>query len=407
MTPRNSVEIVSPAGNLEKLRFAVRYGAGAVYFGGQEFNLRVKAGNFSSEELHEAVRFCRAHNVRTVFLMNAFLHENMVPDARAYLREVKTYGFDAIMVADPGMLVLVKEAGIDAEIHLSTQTSTLNSVAIQFWRDAGVSRIVMAREATLDEIKSIYDATGADLEVFAHGAVCVAYSGRCLLSRYLTGREANQGDCSQPCRWNFTLMEKKRPGNYLDMIEHGSGTEILSSKDLCLLEKLPEFIAAGVSAFKLEGRMKSLYYAANITRVYRHAASLAGTEAFEEFLPFWQQELDLVSHRPYTDDLFNEFNNMAFDGVPYINRARFLGYRHDEGDSSEEVIVKTFNPLPEGSGVEWIYPISENRVNDNKAVAAAIRDDSGKRVERANHGGLYQITFDRPVHRHGIVRQRM
>jgi len=234
--------------------------------------------------------------------------------------------------------------------------------------------------------------------------LCVAYSGRCLLSRYLTGRSANQGDCSQPCRWNYSLVEKKRPGNYLDVIEHGSGTEILSSMDLCLVEKIEDYIDAGVSAFKIEGRMKSVYYAANTTRIYRHAVDCAGTGAFTEHLPFWNRELDLISHRPYTDDLFNEFDNIPFESVPYIKKALFMGYRADDGARSGEVAVKVFNPMSAGDTLDAIYPIKETII-DHQCVITEIRSPDSGITATARPGSVYFITFDRPVFPDALFRK--
>ena len=235
------------------------------------------------------------------------------------------------MVSDPGMLMLLKEADIKPDIHLSTQMSTLNRMSIKFWNNAGIKRIVLARETTLDEIKSIRDNTDAEIEIFAHGALCISYSGRCLLSRFLSGRDANQGSCSHPCRWNYALVEEKRAGNHLEIIEHAAGTEILSSKDLSLINVLPGFVNAGVNAFKLEGRMKSVYYAANITRIYKHALeTIINKNDYNKFLPFYLDELDLVSHRPYTSDLFNEFDNLKFNEIPYIKKVLFLGYAYPQ-----------------------------------------------------------------------------
>ncbi len=402
----NRASIVSPAGNLEKLRFCVKFGADEVYFGGENFNLRVQADNFNDDDLHAAVSFCRENSVKTTFLMNAFLHEADVREAEKFAEKIKPYGFDAVMVSDPGMLMILRESGVSAEFHLSTQMNTLNRKAVKFWLDAGISRIVLARETTVDEIRMISESTGAEIEVFAHGALCVAYSGRCLLSRYLSGRDANMGDCAQPCRWRYSLMEEKRPGSYLDMIEHASGTEILSSKDLQLIDKLEEYIAAGVNAFKIEGRMKSLYHAANTTRIYRHAVQLAGTPDFKGMLDFWLSELDLISHRPYTSDLFNEFSGLGYSGVPYINRAVFLGYRYDGSDPEEEVLFKSFNPVNPGDIVDAIYPIEKDVIDDSYRVVS-ITDSSGRITDMARPGTVCAVRFDKPVFKNAVFRKRI
>lgn len=400
------IEIVSPAGNLEKLRFAVKYGADNIYFGGSDFNLRVQADNFTNEDLAEGVKLCKQNGVKTTFLLNSYLHENDIKNAESYIEMISGFGFDSIMVSDPGMMILLKNSGIKAEFHLSTQMNVLNHLAVKFWMEAGFSRIVLARETSAEEIKMIKRNTGAEIEVFAHGALCISYSGRCLLSRYLSGRDANSGDCSQPCRWRYSLVEEKRPGNYLDLIEHARGTEILSSKDLCLMERLEEYIDAGVDAFKIEGRMKSLYHCANTTRVYKHAVALAGTPEFRERLPFWLEELDLISHRPYTSDLFNEFGELGFSGIPYIKRASFMGYRYEGTGAFEEVKVKTFNPVYRDEIFDGIYPI-KGEVIDDTYRAVRITDEAGNEVAMARPGTVCTIRFDRPVFEDAIFRKRL
>ncbi|HQP47531.1 MAG TPA: U32 family peptidase [Spirochaetota bacterium] len=398
-------EIVSPAGNFEKLTFAVKYGADAVYFGGEKFNLRMQSGNFDTAEIRKAVDYCRRHKVTSVFLLNSFLHEKDIAPTAEYIEEIKGIGFDAVMLSDPGMLMLLKKSGIQAQFHLSTQMSTLNHLSIQFWQEMGISRIVMARETTVEEIRMIREHTGADIEVFIHGALCISYSGRCLLSRFLSGRDANQGSCSHPCRWKFSLIEEQRPGNHMDIIEYARGTEILSSKDLCLVAKVPEYVHAGVNAFKIEGRMKSLYYTANTTRIYRHAVQCADNpEVFARHLPFWQRELDLINHRPYTEDLFNEFEEKEFTGVPYIKKSQFAGYVAGAGRSETEVYVKAFNPIRPGDILEIIYPIHEGVIRDGSLQVKEIID--GETItDMARPGTTCLLRFDVPVYEDGIFRK--
>ncbi|HOT46888.1 MAG TPA: U32 family peptidase [Spirochaetota bacterium] len=397
-------EIVSPAGNLEKLKFAAIYGADAVYFGGSEHNLRAQSDNFSRQDIEEGVRFCHNHGAKAVFLLNSFLHEKEIEDAKRFIDGVRALPFNAVMVSDPGMMALVRDAGMTCDIHLSTQMSTLNHLAVRFWHKAGVSRIVLAREATVDEIRIIRDNTDAEIEVFVHGALCIAYSGRCLLSRYLTGRDANRGDCAQACRWRYSLVEESRPGEPLDIIEDRRGTEILSSKDLCLVGRIGAYMEAGVDAFKIEGRMKSVYYTANTTRIYRDAVRTAGTPEFEQRLPFYREELDLVSHRPYTDDLFNEFGNKCFSGIPYINRAMFLGYR--SGSSPEGMpLIRTFNPVYRGETVEAIFPITDT-ITDRRFTVRDIIDADGVSVDMARPNSLYTIIFDAEMGDYAILRRR-
>ncbi len=396
-------EIVAPAGNLDKLRFAIHYGADSVYFGGGDFNLRVQSDNFTMDEIETALGICAGAGVKPVFLLNAFLHEGDIPRARQQVRSLRHLQFGAIMVSDPGMMLLLREEGIASRIHLSTQMSTLNHLAVSFWQKAGIDRVVLAREATLDEIRMIRDHSDAEIEVFVHGALCVAYSGRCLLSRHLAGRDANLGDCAQSCRWRYSLVEEKRPGIYLDILEHPGGTEILSSLDLCLIGKIPVYLEAGVNAFKIEGRMKSLYYAANTTRIYRHARERAAAGDFDEHLPFWRQELDLVSHRPYTEDLFNDAGNDRGDGA-YVRKVLFLGYR--EGSATGETVkVEVLNPIRRGDTIEAIYPI-EGAVRDGACTVMEIRDGDGAVRDMATPNRAWFITFDREIGEHAVFRKR-
>ncbi len=399
-------EIVSPGGSLEKLKFAALYGADAVYFGAGQFNLRAQSDDFDGDGIVEALQFCKKRSVKTVFLLNSFLHEKEVQAARRFVNQIKDLEFDAVMVSDPGMIALVKESGLKAKTYLSTQMSTLNHLAARFWTNSGIDRIVLAREATLDEIKMIKDNSAVQIEIFVHGALCIAYSGRCLLSRYLTGRDANRGDCAQACRWRYSLIEEKRRGSHLDIIEHSAGTEILSSRDLCLVERLHEYMAAGVDAFKIEGRMKSLYYAANATRVYKHAVQTSGTEKFAEYLSFYRQELELVSHRPYTDDLFNGNQKCAPSSAPYIKKAEFLGYRTFELPQGEYCTIKAMNPIRINETVEAIFPI-QGRIRDCSYTVLDIIDLNGERLDMARPGLEYRIKFDTMPDDHAIFRRRL
>jgi len=285
--------------------------------------------------------------------------------------------------------------------------STLNHLSIRFWNERGIRRIVLARETTIDEIRKIREHTDAEIEVFVHGALCVAYSGRCLLSRYLSGRDANQGNCAQPCRWNYHLVEEKRPGEFLRIVEDGRGTEILSSKDLCLIGKLPEYIAAGVNAFKIEGRMKSIYYVANTTRVYKAARDTVITHGdYEASLPTWRDELDLVSHRPFTEDLFNEFDGLPFSPVPYITKAVYYGYVHAVYDGGMSADVKVGNPFKPGEELEMIFPARSGEIVHDKVVPVEI-SENGMTTDMARPDRVVRIRFSAPVEVYTIFRKRI
>ena len=305
-------ELLVPAGNMEKLETALRYGADAVYCGVERFSLRALAGNLTISELCRGCEMAHSLGKRLYLTLNAYLRPDDERAARQLLQALLTVPVDAYILADPGMLTLVRQIDPDREIHLSTQANTMSAAAAHFWQSQGVKRLNLARELSLNEIAEIRANTDVELEVFVHGAMCMAYSGRCLLSAGLSGRSANRGTCSHPCRWQYSLQEESRPGEYLPIEEDDRGTYIFNSRDLCLIDHLPELIGAGVDSLKIEGRMKSLYYVAAVTRIYR-AALDAWRDDPDNFRsdPLWRRELDAVSHRPYgTGFLFD--NDRAF-----------------------------------------------------------------------------------------------
>lgn len=305
-------ELLAPAGDREKLKTAVLYGADAVYLGVRDFSLRERAKNFAADELPEAVSFAHAHGVKLYLTVNVYPHEEHLPALRELLAAAAAAGVDAFIIADAGVFRLAKEIAPQVARHISTQASSTNSEAARFWQEQGAARVILGREVSLADCAKIAAQTTAELEIFVHGAMCMAYSGRCLLSSFLTGRSANLGDCAQPCRWQYQLVEERRPGAPLPLEEDRWGSYILNSKDLCLIELLPEILAAGISSLKIEGRMKSAYYVANVTRIYRRALdacwraferaeekTAAGCRQYYAFDPDWTAELQKVSHRQY------------------------------------------------------------------------------------------------------------
>lgn len=294
-------ELLAPAGTMEKLKIAIRYGADAVYLGGEQFGLRAMAGNFSLEDLPAAVALCHTNGVKAYLTINSYPGDHQLTALEAYLHQIARLPFDAYIVADPGVLRMVRRISPERQLHLSTQANTINRESALFWQEQGVARINLAREMTLQDIRSTVRATTIPCEVFVHGALCIAYSGRCLLSSALTGRSANQGACTQPCRWSYTLQEESRPGVYLPIEENQQGTFIFNSKDLCLLDHLPELISAGVGALKIEGRMKGIHYLAGVLRVYRTALDTYQQDpSGYQPDPSWLEELATVSNRGYT-----------------------------------------------------------------------------------------------------------
>ena len=301
-------ELLAPAGNLEKLETALCYGADAVYCGVEQFSLRALAGNLTMPELARGCDLAHSQGKRLYLTLNAYLRPDEERAARKLLEELRSVPVDAYILADPGMLALVRQVDPEREVHLSTQANTTSAAAAHFWQSQGVKRLNLARELSLDEITRIRADSDVELEVFVHGAMCMAYSGRCLLSAGLSGRSANRGACSHPCRWRYSLQEETRPGEYLPIEEDERGTYIFNSRDLCLIDHLPELIGAGIDSLKIEGRMKSLYYVAAVTRVYRAALDALRDNPDNHLVDRqWRIELDAVSHRPYgTGFLFGD-----------------------------------------------------------------------------------------------------
>jgi len=351
------VELLVPAGDMDKLKVALRFGADAVYVGGDQFGLRASAGNFSLERLKEAV--AEAHSVgKKIFLtLNAYVRPQDFSALDLYLEQLRPLGIDGYIVSDPGVLSRVKSHDPQREVHLSTQANTINGAACQFWLQQGVQRVNLARELNFDDIASIRAETDIDLEVFVHGAMCVAYSGRCLLSTALTARSANEGACAQPCRWNYHLVEEKRPEQQFPIEEDEHGTYIMNSRDLCLLGQLPQLIDAGVNSLKIEGRMKTLYYVAAVTRVYRAAidAYLNNPQEYQ-CDPLWIEELDKVSHRPYTTD-FLPVDDAAIHAKDssYIRTYDFIGIVREMNDNGL-ARVEGRNRFCVGDEIEIIGP---------------------------------------------------
>ena len=294
-------ELLAPAGNMEKLKVAIRYGADAVYLGGKAFGLRNLAGNFTREELVHAVDYAHRHGVKVYLTLNAFPDNGDLAALESYLEEIGEIPFDAFIAADPGVIALLAERFPGRDIHLSTQANTTNWRSARFWQSQWVKRVNLAREMSLEHIRETAGNCDLELEVFVHGAMCISYSGRCLLSSAMTGRDANKGECTQPCRWNYAIVEESRPGEYFPIHEDESGTFIFNSKDLCLIEQLPELVESGVDSLKIEGRMKGIYYAASVIRIYREALdSYWDDPGNYQLKPQWLEELSKISHRGYT-----------------------------------------------------------------------------------------------------------
>lgn len=355
---RGRPELLSPAGDVEKLRMSVLYGADAVYLAGQSFGMRSFAGNFDKEELPEAVRFAHAHGVRVFAAVNTMPRNDELAALPFYLEQLDDAGVDAVIVSDLGVYCLAQRYAPRCERHVSTQQSVANYACAQAWYDLGAKRVILARELSLKEICGIREHVSPELEleVFCHGAMCVSYSGRCLLSNYMTGRDSNRGVCAQPCRYAYALMEEKRPGEYFPVFEDEAGTYIMNSRDLCMIDHLPELVAAGIDCLKIEGRAKSPYYAAIVTAAYRHCldAALAG----EPVDPVWRDEVEHVSHRHHGTGFFFGEPGQYTQNSRYIRTWQICAVVED-CDTSGNATLSLRNKFAKGDELELISPLEK------------------------------------------------
>ena len=326
------IELLIPASSLEVLKTAVIFGADAVYIGGEAFGLRAKAKNFSMEEMKEGIEFAHAHDVKVYVTANILAHNDDLEGVREYFEELREIKPDALIIADPGVFEIAKEVCPEIERHISTQANNTNYATYNFWYRQGASRVVSARELSLKEIKEIRERIPEDLEIetFVHGAMCISYSGRCLLSNYFTGRDANQGACTHPCRWKYAVVEEKRPGEYLPVYENERGTYIFNSKDLCMIEHIPELIDAGIDSFKIEGRMKTALYVATVARTYRKAIDdyQKDPELYKKNMPWYLDQISNCTYRQFTTGFFfgkPDHETQIYDNNTYIREYTYLG----------------------------------------------------------------------------------
>ena len=357
-------EILAPAGDLEKLKMAVIYGADAVYLAGKTFGMRAFAGNFDEKQMRQGIAFAHEHGARVYVTVNIFAGNDDIKAMPDYLTSLATLGVDALIIADPGVFALAKETVPQMPCHLSTQSNTTNYRSARFWQDAGVKRVVLARELTLPEIAEIRANVELELEIFVHGAMCWAYSGRCYLSHHLEDRSGNRGECAQACRWNYRLVEERHPGEYLPVFEDERGTYILNARDLRLVDYIPDLVRAGVNSFKIEGRMKSAYYVATVTRAYRRAldAHLANPDTYQPHK--WRDELDKMSHRPYSTGFL--LGNPGVQGQVYNSTAQvatheFIGVVHAYDTATNRAVVEMRNRFATGETLEVFGPTTESR----------------------------------------------
>lgn len=380
-------ELLIPASSLEVLKTAVLFGADAVYIGGEAFGLRAKAKNFSGEEMKQGIAFAHAHGVRVHVTANILAHNSDLDGAEAYFHELKEMKPDALIIADPGMFMLARKICPKIEIHVSTQANNTNYMTYLFWHDLGAKRVVSARELSLDEIKEIRRRIPEDMEIesFIHGAMCISYSGRCLLSSYFTGRDANQGACTHPCRWKYAVMEESRPGEYLPVYENERGTYIFNSKDLCMIEHIPEMIDAGIDSFKIEGRMKTALYVAAVARTYRKAIDdyFISEETYRANMDWYKSEIAKCTYRQFTTGFYfgkPDENTQIYDSNTYVNEYVYLGMIESvSGDGKVKIEQK--NKFSVGDHIEIMKPGGENI----EVQVLSLTTDEGEKVDSAPH----------------------
>ena len=394
-------ELLSPAGDRERLEMALHYGADAVYLAGKDYGLRAAAGNFGPEELAEAIRLCHAQGVKVYITINTLPHEGQLAGLPEHLERCAAAGADGFIIADLGVMALSKRYAPAVPIHVSTQLGVVNSETARMLYELGAKRVVLAREMTLDEISSLRAHTPPELEIeaFVHGAMCVSFSGRCLLSNYMTGRDGNGGVCAQPCRWKYHLVEEKRPGQFFEITEDREGAYILNSRDLCMIEHLGELRDAGVDSFKIEGRMKSAYYAAAVTNAYRHALDdlLAG----RPFDPDWRSECDKVSHRPYSTGFYFGEPGQHYPEGSYFFDAEICAVVED-CDGEGNAVLTERNRFSAGDRVELLC-------RDGKPIPFTVtdlRDGEDRPLETARHPMMeLHLRLPAPAGRLSILRK--
>jgi len=381
------LELLIPASCLEVLKTAVIFGADAVYIGGEAFGLRAKAKNFSIEDMKAGILFAHERNVKVYVTVNIFAHNQDLEGAREYLKELKEIAPDALIVADPAIFSMAREIMPETDIHISTQSNNTNYGTFQFWNSLGAKRVVTARELSLVEIEEIRKniPENMEIETFIHGAMCISYSGRCLLSSFMANRDANQGTCTHPCRWKYSLVEESRPGEYMPVYENERGTFIFNSKDLCMIEHIPEMIEAGIDSFKVEGRMKTALYVATVARTYRLAIDdfLKDPEYYKSRIPFYKSEISKCTYRQYTTGFFfgkPDETTQIYDNSTYVHEYTYLGII---GDQNEEGLfhIEQRNKFSIGETIEVMKPNGDNLL----VTVKTIKDEAGQNVDSAPH----------------------
>ena len=396
------IELLAPAGDMERLQMALAYGADAVYLAGTMFGMRSFAGNFSPEELKTAVALCHSKGVRVHVTCNTMPRNEEAARLPEWLEYLDSLGVDAVILADVGVFALAGRYAPHVERHISTQASVVNYQSARAWHQLGAKRVILARELSLEEIRTIRDRTPEELEIeaFVHGAMCVSYSGRCLLSNYMTGRDSSRGACAQPCRYHYALMEEKRPGEYFPIEEDGQGSYILNSRDMCMIDHLDDLMDAGLSSLKIEGRAKSAYYAAIVTSAYRHCLDAAA--AGEPLDDVWRDEVEHVSHRPYSTGFYYGPPGQYYDTSRYIRQWQVIALVTDcDGEGNATLSLR--NKFRAGDTVEVVGP-------DTRPFALTVPEmtdaDGAPLTEPRTPGSVFHMKLPRPVPAWSLLRRQ-
>lgn len=402
-------ELLAPAGDLEKLKIAVLYGADAVYIGGEAYSLRAKAKNFDKEAMAEGIRFAHEHGAKVYVTANIFAHNADFEGMADYFKEIYELGADAVLISDLGVFAVAREAAPDLEIHVSTQANNTNYQSARMWYQLGARRVVVARELSLREIREIREKIPADMEIeaFVHGAMCISYSGRCLLSNYLSGRDANKGACAHPCRWKYHLVEETRPGEYMPIEENERGTYIYNSKDLCMIDHIPDLVEAGVVSLKIEGRMKTPFYVGTVIKAYRQAIDdyFEDPAKYEQKREYYLDEVSKASHRDYTTAFYYgrpDGNQQVYTNNSYIRPYDFIGVVQEASDAEGYAWIEQRNKFSVGEEIE-VMPAKGPSFS---MTVTEIYNEAGESVESASHPQeKLRVKFSQPVQPFDMMRK--
>ena len=410
MTDKNKIELLAPAGDLEKLKIALLYGADAVYIGGEAYGLRAKAKNFDLSKMKEGIEFAHARGAKVYVTANIFAHNDDFEGMADYFKEIEKIGADALIISDLGVFSVAKEAVPNMEIHVSTQANNTNHKSASMWYKLGAKRVVVARELSIEEITDVRKniPEDMDIEAFVHGAMCISYSGRCLLSNYLSGRDANKGECAHPCRWQYHLVEETRPGEYMPVVENERGTYIYNSKDLCMITHIPDLVKAGVMSFKIEGRMKTPFYVGTVVKTYREAIDdyLKEPKLYESKLNYYIEEVSKASHRDFTTAFYYgkpDGEQQVYTNNTYIRDYDFIGMVEEDYDPETGcAVVMQRNKFVVGEEIEVMPAVGEAW----KMTVEKMWNQDGAPIESAPHPQqILKVKFPKAVKKYDMLRK--